>query len=197
MELVPDKIEAFLKFDDVVNSNEQIRKSTDALICSRIEIERVAAIFNWVRDTISHSKDFGHECVTCTSSEVLHHRTGICFAKSHLLASMMRYAGIPCGFCYQVFENPANRNCNGFTLHGLNAVYVQSTRSWQRIDPRGNRSDISAVFSKGNESLAFPDLDFLDDKVYASPLPVVIDGLKTAESISSLWPHLPSIANDR
>ena len=195
MELVPKDIEAFLQFDDVVALDDQIRMKTDEIVSSGGESEWARAIFEWVRDQISHSKDFDIEKVTCTSTEVMKFNTGICYAKSHLLAAMMRYAKIPCGFCYQVFENPlANKN-QRLALHGLNAIYLEEVSSWRRIDPRGNRSDICTTFSIGDESLAFPDMNFLDDCVYASPLAVVIDGLRTAESVTSLWPHLPSISN--
>ena len=66
------------------------------------ETERARALFEWVRDHIPHTHDVGGEEVTCSSIEVFEAGTGICYAKSHLLAAMMRYVGIPCGFCYQV-----------------------------------------------------------------------------------------------
>ena len=68
------------------------------------DIAKARALFEWVRDAIPHSSDIGTDVVTCTASEVLAHRTGLCYAKSHLLAAMLRCAGIPVGFCYQVFR---------------------------------------------------------------------------------------------
>src|SRR5215510_16569901 len=59
------------------------------------DIEKAKALFEWVRDTIPHSSDIGADVVTCTASEVLTRRTGLCYAKSHLLAAMLRCAGIP------------------------------------------------------------------------------------------------------
>jgi transglutaminase-like putative cysteine protease len=68
---------------------------------------KAQALFEWVRDTIPHSWDIQTDIVTCTASEVLTQRTGLCYAKSHLLAAMLRCTGIPTGFCYQVFRrNP-------------------------------------------------------------------------------------------
>ncbi len=197
MKLVPNDFEAFLQFDDVVNLDDQIRAKTDEIATSDDESEQAKAIFDWVRDQIPHSKDIGREQVTCNSTEVMKYRTGICYAKSHLLASMMRHVGIPCGFCYQVFENSLASSSSNLALHGLNAIYLKASSSWQRIDSRGNRPDICVAFSAGAESLAFPDMRFLDNCVYANPLDVVVDGLRAAESITSLWPHLPSISNVR
>src|SRR4051812_49403870 len=57
--------------------------------------------FEWVRDEIRHSLDFGLNPVTCSASEVLHARTGYCYAKSHLLAALLRASAIPAGLCYQ------------------------------------------------------------------------------------------------
>mgnify|MGYP003636120709 CR=1 FL=1 len=192
VKLVPNIVEAFLKFDDVVTLNPQIRAKADAVAGSLGEVEQARALFEWVRDEIPHSKDIGAEQVTCTSSEVLAAGTGICFAKSHLVASMMRHVGIPCGFCYQVFENSLASDSESLALHGLNAIYLTTTSSWHRIDPRGNRADIAASFSTDAEVLAFPEMRFLDDCIYASPLDVVVSGLRHAESITTLWPNLPS-----
>src|SRR5437899_2342693 len=51
--------------------------------------------FEWVRDEIMHSGDYRLDPVTCSASEVLWHRTGFCYAKSHLLAALLRANGIP------------------------------------------------------------------------------------------------------
>lgn len=48
--------------------------------------------------------------VTCSASDVLQHRSGICYAKSNLLAALLRKEGIPTRFCYQrliLFEQSA------------------------------------------------------------------------------------------
>jgi transglutaminase-like putative cysteine protease len=39
--------------------------------------------FEWVRDEIKHSGDYKLNPTTCAASEVLRHKTGWCFAKSH------------------------------------------------------------------------------------------------------------------
>ncbi len=100
--------------------------------------------FEWVRDEIKHSHDHGLQPVTCAASEVLQVGSGICYAKSHLLAALLRANGIPTVLCYQ-------RLCGtdagtAFSLHGLNAVHLPEC-GWYRIDTRGNRADIDVQFS--------------------------------------------------
>ena len=73
--------------------------------------------FEWVRDEISHSGDFRVNQPTCAASEVLRHGAGWCFAKSHLLAALLRANGIPAGLCYQRLV--MDRETNRFILHGL------------------------------------------------------------------------------
>ncbi len=119
--------------------------------------------------------------------------TGICFAKSHLLAAMLRSASIPAGFCYQVFRR--NAPYKGLALHGLNGIYIESLSRWIRIDARGNRGSIDAQFSINEEKLAFPidheRGEFLYETIYTDPAPVVVDILKRFTSLREIWQHLP------
>src|SRR5262245_23131548 len=101
---------------------------------------KAQALFEWVRDAIPHSWDARTDIVTCTASEVLAQRTGLCYAKSHLLAAMLRCTGIPAGFCYQVFRR--NAPYNGLALHGLNGLYLPSVARWVWVDARGNTGTI-------------------------------------------------------
>ena len=57
--------------------------------------------YEYVRDNNSLSADINEDVLTCTASEVLEVGHGICFAKSHLLAALLRAKSIPTGFCYQ------------------------------------------------------------------------------------------------
>ncbi len=66
---------------------------------NRIAVAR--RCFEWVRDKIRHSRDSGLQPVTCTASDVLRIGSGYCYAKSHLLAALLRANGIPAGLCYQ------------------------------------------------------------------------------------------------
>lgn len=72
------------------------------LSSGRINDESVAKqCFDFVRDEIKHSWDFKLNPVTCRASDVLMHGAGYCYAKSHLLAALLRANKIPAGLCYQ------------------------------------------------------------------------------------------------
>ena len=95
--------------------------------------------FEWVRDTIRHSFDYQLNPVTYRASDVLKHRTGYCYAKSHLLAALLRANDIPTGFCYQRLS--IDDTGAPYSLHGLNGIYLPGlvpTGDWYRVDPRPN-----------------------------------------------------------
>jgi transglutaminase-like putative cysteine protease len=74
-----------------------------------------------VRDQICHGLDFKLNPISCKASEVLKHGTGYCYAKSHLLAVLLRANKIPAGLCYLGLS--FNGNGAPLCLHGLNAAY--------------------------------------------------------------------------
>ena len=108
--------------------------------------------FEFVRDHIKRSWDYRQNPVTCKASDVLLHGTGYCYAKSHVLAALLRANSIPAGLCYQrlTIANDAPPYC----LHGLNAVYLKDY-GWYRIDARGNKAEVDAQFTPPVERLAF------------------------------------------
>src|SRR6201998_1048603 len=99
--------------------------------------------FEWVRDRIRHSSDYKRNPVTCAASEVLAAGTGYCYAKSHLLAALLRANGIPAGFCYQRLS--IDDQGASYSLHGLNAIYLAEF-GWYRVDSRGNKPGVNAQF---------------------------------------------------
>ena len=158
------------------------------------EVSKARRLYEWVRDSISHSDDAGLEIVTCTASEVLQHGTGICFAKSHLLAALLRAVSIPAGFCYQVLRLDPPTD-NEPVLHGFNAIYLASLDRWIRVDARGNTNGINAQFSLKKEQLAFamdPAADeFIYEAIFAAPVDSVVKRLKMYTTRSELWLDLP------
>jgi transglutaminase-like putative cysteine protease len=158
------------------------------------ELELVRNSFGWVRDNIQHSVDFQRTEVTCRASDVLALRTGYCYAKSHLLAALLRANGVPAGFCYQRLT--LNGDQPPFCLHGLNAVYLHD-HGWYRIDARGNKAGVDAQFCPPREQLAFSigsDGEFDFPEIWATPLPVVIQSLESAETVQSLGNKLPDVS---
>lgn len=113
---------AYLAVSKVIDfDNASIQAITRHLRQSATTDEEVAQkLYHFVRDRIAHSFDISGQQVTCNASEVLQHREGICFAKAHLLAALLRCAGIPAGCCYQrlVFQDspPQHLTLAGFGL---------------------------------------------------------------------------------
>ena len=148
--------------------------------------------FEFVRDEINHSWDFRQNPVTCKASDVLKHGTGYCYAKSHLLAALLRANKIPAGLCYQrltITEVPP------FCLHGLNAVYLEGF-GWYRMDARGNKQGVSAEFCPPVERLAFSivtvgEADF--PEIWAEPLPAVTEVLTKSATYQEVADNLPDV----
>lgn len=150
------------------------------------------ACFIYVRDEIKHSHDDQLNPITCKASDVLKHKTGYCYAKSHLLAALLRANNIPAGLCYQrltITDVPP------FCLHGLNAVYLEEF-GWYRIDARGNKTGISAQFTPPKEQLAFSimtkgEADLAE--IWSEPLSLVIKVLETFDTYQQVADNLPDI----
>lgn len=156
--------------------------------------DRVRRLFEFVRDEIDHSLDVETDELTCRSSEVLEKRTGLCYAKSHLLAGLLRYAGFPTGFCY--VRTLDDDRPTRFVLHGFNAVYWVPTSNWIYLDARGNREGVETECRfEAPWSLAYtPDLPagecFLPF-IYKRPGKRIIDLLERAPSFETVRDHLP------
>lgn len=154
------------------------------------------ACFHFVRDEVSHCLDSKSDVVTLTASEVLEHRTGYCYAKSHLLAALLRANGIPAGLRYQrltLADFPKPGEPLDYCLHGLNAVYLPQY-GWYKMDARGNKPGVDAQFCPPREQLAFAlkspgEIDFAD--IYTEPLPEVVEVLSQYDSIYAVADHLP------
>lgn len=153
----------------------------------------IKACFEYVRDEIKHSVDYKMNPVTCKASDVLEHGTGYCYAKSHLLAALLRANGIPTGLCYQRLTIANDEP--PFSLHGLNAVWLEE-HGWYRIDPRGNKVGVDAQFCPPIERLAFPILSAQErdlPEVWADPLTVVTNILEQGEDYQWVLRNLPDI----
>jgi transglutaminase-like putative cysteine protease len=154
-------------------------------------VEIARRCFEWVRDEVRHSVDYQDTQVTCAASEVLAHRTGICYAKSHLLAALLRANGIPAGFCYQRLS--IDGTGPPFCLHGLNAVHLPEI-GWYRVDPRGNKPGVHAKFSPPQEYLAFPAEirgEATLPEIHAEPLAVVVEALGRHATVAAVCANLP------
>lgn len=184
-------IESYLQSTEVINwEDPAVRRLAAALAAPTVE-ETAKRCFEWVRDEIRHSMDYRANPVTCVASDVLAAGTGYCYAKSHLLAALLRANSIPAGLCYQRLS----LDDDGFCLHGLNAVYLPE-RGWHRLDARGNKPGVDAQFTPPVEQLAFrPQLPGEVDVpgIFSDPLPEVVRVLRAYTTYDAVANNLPDI----
>ncbi len=151
--------------------------------------ERAKLAFEFARDQIGHSFDLDSELITINAEDAIDRKEGICFAKSHVLAALLRGMNIPSGFCYQRVVRKGTVE-SGYALHGLNALYLEEY-GWFRLDPRGNKPGIDSQFSTDEEKLAYPirkelgEIDYPD--VFAAPLPAVVSAMRETKDCRSLF----------
>ncbi|MFF1297800.1 MULTISPECIES: transglutaminase domain-containing protein [unclassified Streptomyces] len=195
MELIqntPD-LSAYLAADEVIDHDHPRVRETAARLASEAADSYAYAqlTFEFVRDTIPHSQDSGDPRVTWRASDVLEQGTGICYAKAHALAALLRAEDIPTALCYQRLADDGG---GGHVVHGL--VALRFNGAWHRQDPRGNKPGVDARFSLEGERLAWipdPQSNEVDYPVlYAEPHPTVLSVLRAAPDRPSLWKTLPT-----
>lgn len=192
-----NNIEEYLESTEVVDyDNEIIQQLAETLYQkSESELAYIKLTYEYVRDQISHSADISEDLITCSATEVLSAGHGICFAKAHLLAALLRYKGIPTGFCYQklILDDDT---APMLIYHGLNGVYIKVMNRWIRLDARGNKEGVDAQFSLEKEQLAFPirtEMGEMDDcVVYPTPDVNVLKSMRVSKTRSELWENLPT-----
>jgi Transglutaminase-like superfamily len=198
------EMQEYLQASEIIDwQNPEILELAHYLASTNQTTEAIAkACFEWVRDEICHSRDYQMNPVTYRASDVLKYKTGYCFAKSHLLAALLRANQIPAGLCYQrlsIDDLPVSKQLSNdlpCTLHGLNAVFLPKI-GWYRIDPRGNRHGVNAQFIPPKEQLAFEirlsqEADFYN--VFAEPLPIVLESLQKSNTWDEVLINLPDIS---
>lgn len=189
-------ISEYMKCDEVINfDHPSVSELAEQLYGeSENETDFIRRAYEYVRDWISHSADAGEEAVTCAASEVLSAGHGICFAKSHLLAAVLRCKSVPAGFCYQKLILD-DETAPVLIYHGLNGVFVSEYEKWIRLDARGNKPGVDAQFSIDSEQLAFPirpEKGEVDNFViYPDPDIEVVRTLRSHDSREELWKNLP------
>ncbi len=193
---MPKNLQNYLEADEVIDwHHPDILELSQQLAAGQMTSTAIAQrCFEWVRDRISHSVDYQMNPVTCRASEVLHYQTGYCYAKSHLLAALLRANGIPTGFCYQRLS--IDDKGAPYSLHGFNAIHLEDI-GWYRVDPRGNRPGVDAQFMPPIEQLAFPiqfseEVDF--STIFPKPLKSIVEALQKHTTWNEMLCNLPDIS---
>lgn len=196
LQIESDRLEDYLsEIPPIIEFSTPRVKETIAAIEAQTDSprERAKLAFEFARDKISHSFDTNSDAVTINAEDAIDQKEGICFAKSHVLAALLRGMHIPAGFCYQRVLRKGTVE-SGYALHGLNAVYLDGT-GWFRLDPRGNKPGIDSQFSTDEEKLAYPIREELGEYDYphvlTEPLLSVIRAMQDTENCHTLFYDRP------
>lgn len=186
---------AYLQSTDIIDWHHPRVKARAKNLAEECDltVDIVRNCYQWVRDEIRHTGDYGLSIVTCRASEAIMAETGFCYSKSHLLAALLRANHIPCGLCYQRVRSRESES--GFALHSLNAVFLPKF-GWYRIDARGNNDFIDARFNPPKEYLAYTireegEADL--PKIWTDPLSTVIEVLQKRDTAEDVRRHPPDI----
>lgn len=192
LQIKSEHLEDYLKEQPpVIQFNTQLMQEKIHFIKSKAttDRERAKMAFIIARDEIAHNFDTNSDTISINAEDVLRSKEGICFAKSHLLASLLRGMNIPTGFCYQKVLRKGTVE-SVYALHGLNAVYLHGT-GWFRVDPRGNKPGINSQFNTNEEQLAYsirPELGEIDYPVVLSePLKSVVKSMRESINCNELF----------
>lgn len=184
------RLSPFLAASAAIDRDHPAVQRLAVAVRQRHDIDTMQLAYNAVRDRYPHSMDIDAREVSVSASDVLRHGHGICFAKSHLLAAVLRACGIATGLSYQKLGDGERTY-----LHALNAVWLRDQGQWIRLDARGNKEGIAARFSVEAEHLAFPvrvdrgerDLAEIHDR----PLPSTLTALRRSRTVAELARRLP------
>ncbi|MBV6496282.1 MAG: transglutaminase family protein [Acidobacteria bacterium ACB1] len=196
LQLESDRLDDYLgEIPPIVEFSTPKVKETIAAIEAQTDSprERAKLAFEFARDEISHSFDTNSDVVTVDAEDAIKRKEGICFAKSHVLAALLRGMHIPAGFCYQRVLRKGTVE-SGYALHGLNALYLEDV-GWFRVDPRGNKPGVDSQFSPDEEKLAYPIREELGEYDYphvlTEPLLSVIRAMRDTKDCHTLFYDRP------
>jgi transglutaminase-like putative cysteine protease len=108
MELIPETTDPdrYLERTGLVDHNDaSVMLLADRLasgLCG--DVDKVRAVFSHMQANIPHTFDTDRKEVACKASDVIRLGHGICYAKANLVAALLRYMGIPAGFCYEKYR---------------------------------------------------------------------------------------------
>lgn len=189
-------MDEFLRATDIIDSAHPMIVAAAADIAGdTTDDEEIARrCFTWVRDSVRHSSDHQIPVVTCMASDVLKHRAGFCYAKSHLLVALLRARGVPAALCYQrlAFDDTVT----SFFLHGLVAVHLKR-HGWYRVDPRGDKPGVFSDFTPPVECLPYTpklagEMDVPD--LFPDAMACVVSTLRHWPTAAEVRANLPDYA---
>lgn len=193
--MLTSSMNEYLEEKGLVDSSNVKEVSLRLTLNIASDVEKAGVLYEYVRDVIRHSADINENLLTRSASDVLKHGHGICFSKSILLVAMLRSVGIPAGFGYQkvILDYELHP---WLVLHGYVFIYLEPARKWIKVDARGNKPGVNAVFSIDEPVMAFETRSALgevdQDVNHPYPIDPVVKCLESNKTREELWQNLPS-----
>jgi transglutaminase-like putative cysteine protease len=179
-------MDPFLSTSPAIDHDDPGVRALAAELRANEPVETARRAYTFVRDRIHHTADHPSDDITCSASQVLRAGTGLCYAKSHLLAALLRANGVPAALAYQRLPSAGR-----FVLHGLVACLLPG-HGWYLCDPRGNRPGIDARFAPPEERLALAGPDVVRvPGLFPEPLPAVVEALRRHRTFAAISANLP------
>ncbi|WP_417595069.1 transglutaminase-like domain-containing protein [Oceanospirillum sp.] len=181
----------FLRSTQIVNWDHPEVLALASYLSKQSEAPQVfiAKTFDWVCDHIEDTEVCQKAADILRASDVLVQKRGCCFAKSHLLAALLRANGISAGFAYQAVEN--ERGKPSYRLHGLNTVYLPRS-GWCDLDTMGHWQNIEKYSGPPDIRLSYPDAMRIKG-VWPNPLSCVVSAFSDNLPIPTLYCNSPEI----
>jgi len=192
-------MQVFLRETEYIDYKAEIiqRKIKELFSDDMEDVQKAKTAYEFVRDEIPHSFDCNATVITAKASDVLKYGTGICHAKSNLLAALLRSQNIPTGFCFEHLTL-VDDDSIGYCVHAYNAVYLNDR--WIKLDARGNKAGVNARFSLDEPVLAYPPRAEYDEYffkgIYADPHKDTMRMLEAANSLQDILDHIPEYVTD-
>lgn len=190
----------FLEENEYIDFNNDVIKSTAERLFYKIDsdVDKARIAYEFVRDKIPHTFDIKSNTIVSKASDVLIYKTGICHAKSNLLAALLRLEKIKCGFCFQHLTLVSDDSL-GYCVHGYNAAFINN--KWIKIDARGNKKGINAKFSLDKPVLAYKNREEYDEYfwpgIYSKPHLEVMKMLDEANTLEDIMNNFPDYVKQK
>lgn len=187
-------LKKFLKEDDYIDFGDimVVREAQQATLKCRTDEEKAKALFEFVRDEVENAYNIDSIALPYRASTTVKARVGTDDAKAVLLAALLRYCGIPAGFCYQ-YLCKVDDDSLGHYMHCYNALYLDGR--WIKVDACGRKNGNETRFYKVEPSLAFNPRDVYGEYnvkgIYSEPNYVSLKVIAESDSVLDVMKNLP------
>ncbi len=159
-----------------------------------LEISIINISLEFIRNNIiaSHNAEDLTVKSSLKASEVLINKRAFCFGRATLLAAILRYLDIPCGFCDQLLL--LDDNSDKKIIHTMNVVYLKNSHKILKIDATNNKDIKQLPFDGINDNIAYIADEKLGEvnqiSIYGDPHQQIIDLYENSKNDGEITANL-------